>query len=1551
MNKTNPTESREQKIQDAKNKAIERMKSDGLLGRILLGPIIYDIVSPIGHHLVSGGRLLSTAFKKKKDASGNPKPGESAETKGVAPATAETPAAEEPAPAEPAPGPAVGESKIGPVKPRISESAGTVEAYDSTGGAHKADDGVRDPTESREQRIQDAKNKAIKRMMSDGLLGRMLLGPIVYDIISPIGRHLVSGGRLLSTAFKKKKDASGNPKSGESAETKGVAPATAETPAAVAPAAIKPAPAEPAPAPAAPAPAAGENKIGPMKSIIVASAGTAEAHDSTGGARKAADGVRDPGKTPKAKRRPWRACGCLVACLLVVPVVLLSLGRLAGCSGGGSGDNGWKWDSPRGPVLAEKAFYPVLLENEGHRTGGASAIMKAAKNAPKLNSLNFYGFYPGMSLADAKTLREHYGLNEDQLPIFANKQDGEVYLMRFTPKAINRILDVPNNFGRVEAELLAYFGIDEWNNQRDAAISDLEGMFQDDADKWLNGDKSNVPRYYRTVDGVYAMLYPKGWDDNRKVFVVYDANRQKKALKFNRWFDFTAKMHAAGNELHAQGIETKIVYLPENVPLLLKKDPDGDRWISAFPLLRWQWKSVGFAKAEYQNSYDNEDDSRVLIKTYSNDERRKEFDKQSKIAGWMTQRDTNITEYEFRKLGYDAAGLDMFKAFLARKAEQAKASMKAKAYVDTTRMDGVSVEVPMAEYCEKLNAFPDVKESGLVFWPEQLLGISEEPKLQHKVYDCLLPDSAYLIASPQAVLDAWSDAEREKNGRLEADQKKQRAEDNNARCDAAKPVLDNAKVGNEEIELPGGVRLLMTHVNQSDGDVKAEWVSTFEVTEAQVEAIYPDAPGPLHGDLPAVYMDPGPVRGDLPHVFTAREDAIAFVEKLNAAAPQGWAFRYPDNKAMDLIAGIEPDTPAHFNKQSRAAMHPNLRNSVNYRAARWDDRIHGKQLEEVPLQALLPDSVKPTLRPSPVGNDGPNFFGLYDTLSNALEMEQSIYSGSQVWTSWSYGALRLFATYNPPKTESPVEEPVPGDEDEPVEESVAESEEAEEPAPVIEPVKETISATEAEPEPIVDETSAEKPVSEDESIVDETSAEEPVSEDESIVDESPVEEPVSEDESIVDESPVEESVPEDEGKSAADEPPVEKPVPAIKKPVPAVKDDAPAKKTKGVKPGKQKPVPAKKAKPVPAVEVDAPAKKMKPVPAVEVDAPAKKTKSVKPGKQKPVPAKKAKPVPEEPVAPAWAEPTSDGLAVAEADPHVIEMLAKAKARREETEARIEAIRKKRMAAMPEPASVEAPPSKKPKAKTSKTSPKAEDAVPAAKPASKSDAATTKEKPVTAPTKPVPATKQEKAKPVPAPTKPFPATKQSLRPVAPRPDTTRPVPAAKASSAGTFPFCIAVIDPVQIPWNDLSVEGFRLSILYGRNADVSGLDLGGLVSVADGDLYGLEISGLANVVGSSSGALQIAGLANVCDGDFCGWQIAGVANLADGDMSGCQLGVFNQAGEVDGLQIGVFNQAGRAAGLQIGVINDAASMEGVQIGVINIIHDSLCPFLPVINICF
>ena len=123
------------------------------------------------------------------------------------------------------------------------------------------------------------------------------------------------------------------------------------------------------------------------------------------------------------------------------------------------------------PLSAETAepdeSYPILSANQGKSTGSAERIMRNAEDAPRLDSLNFYGFYTGMSLADAKTLREHYGLTQDHLQFRFNKQNGEVVRIRFTPKAITRVMNAPNNFPTIEARLLDYFEIVAWNNERE----------------------------------------------------------------------------------------------------------------------------------------------------------------------------------------------------------------------------------------------------------------------------------------------------------------------------------------------------------------------------------------------------------------------------------------------------------------------------------------------------------------------------------------------------------------------------------------------------------------------------------------------------------------------------------------------------------------------------------------------------------------------------------------------------------------------------------------------------------------------------------------------------------------------------------------------------------------------------------------------------------------------------------------------------------------------------------------------------------------------------
>ena len=166
-----------------------------------------------------------------------------------------------------------------------------------------------------------------------------------------------------------------------------------------------------------------------------------------------------------------------------------------------------------------------------------------------------------------------------------------------------------------------------------------------------------------------------------------------------------------------------------------------------------------------------------------------------------------------------------------------------------------------------------------------------------------------------------------------------------------------------------------------------------------------------------------------------------------------------------------------------------------------------------------------------------------------------------------------------------------------------------------------------------------------------------------------------------------------------------------------------------------------------------------------------------------------------------------------------------------------------------------------------------------------------------------------------------------------------------------PIGFSLFEPVQYPSADAEVIGFRLSIFHARNANVTGLDIGALLSVVDGDVFGMEFSGLVNNIGSSSGSLQIAGIANNCYDDFYGLQISGIANMAGGEVAGGQIGCFNTSGDMSGIQIGAYNKAAKANGLQIGVINEADSMCGVQIGLLNIIHDSSLPYMAVMNMKF
>lgn len=156
-------------------------------------------------------------------------------------------------------------------------------------------------------------------------------------------------------------------------------------------------------------------------------------------------------------------------------------------------------------------------------------------------------------------------------------------------------------------------------------------------------------------------------------------------------------------------------------------------------------------------------------------------------------------------------------------------------------------------------------------------------------------------------------------------------------------------------------------------------------------------------------------------------------------------------------------------------------------------------------------------------------------------------------------------------------------------------------------------------------------------------------------------------------------------------------------------------------------------------------------------------------------------------------------------------------------------------------------------------------------------------------------------------------------------------AVAAPAAGQEkPVQIALFTPVQIFDAGTSIRGIRWNVLYGRNAGMTGLDVG-----------------LVNHVTGDATALQF-GLVGIVEGDFTGLQWNYV-NVTEGRVKGFQAGIYNRSSAIEGLHWGAVNDTGRLDGLAIGLINIADDAEGLQVGLINIIRSKdRFPILPLVN---
>lgn len=144
--------------------------------------------------------------------------------------------------------------------------------------------------------------------------------------------------------------------------------------------------------------------------------------------------------------------------------------------------------------------------------------------------------------------------------------------------------------------------------------------------------------------------------------------------------------------------------------------------------------------------------------------------------------------------------------------------------------------------------------------------------------------------------------------------------------------------------------------------------------------------------------------------------------------------------------------------------------------------------------------------------------------------------------------------------------------------------------------------------------------------------------------------------------------------------------------------------------------------------------------------------------------------------------------------------------------------------------------------------------------------------------------------------------------------------AAPAMAENRPIQLALFAPIQIFPEGTAISGIRLSLIYGKNTTVTGVDWG-LIN--------------HNTIGQSVG--WQAGLVGLVEGDFMGWQ-DNFVNVVKGDF--------------EGLQWGFVNSANHAGGLQLGFVNYARTLNGLQIGLVNIIKQGgAFPVFPIVNWSF
>lgn len=150
---------------------------------------------------------------------------------------------------------------------------------------------------------------------------------------------------------------------------------------------------------------------------------------------------------------------------------------------------------------------------------------------------------------------------------------------------------------------------------------------------------------------------------------------------------------------------------------------------------------------------------------------------------------------------------------------------------------------------------------------------------------------------------------------------------------------------------------------------------------------------------------------------------------------------------------------------------------------------------------------------------------------------------------------------------------------------------------------------------------------------------------------------------------------------------------------------------------------------------------------------------------------------------------------------------------------------------------------------------------------------------------------------------------------------------------------------QMPKSD-DVSGLRLNLLYGKTANVTGLDFN-LFALGESDNFkGLQWGFIgANKVNNSFTGLGM-GIVNMHKGQSKG-VLWGLVNMSE-NVEGLQWGAVNYSTGRSTVDIGLVNIS-QGSTFQMGLVNMTEDLTGVQLGLINMAKTGFLPICPFINI--